>query len=229
MDGVDKLNKRLSAMTGFTKEWWSCRNSIGILFRSLDLKKPRQTDLITFWRSKEELRKNVHTSYTWRNRGVFRPEEIAYLDNRFQEQTESMDEFIRSLDEPSEELTLHYEDQYREARVAIRHCENSVLSTINARAQILFIANAKKKRDVDLNKRKLGDKLHSITNPVNMMVFMPNSLPGIMATVEGLAPMAPQPQDRLMTLYRGPQDDESAANVIISWNTLISQLPTEED
>jgi hypothetical protein len=224
-DGSDRFKKKMSSQTCFTKEFFHYRAAIQTLF--LSLRAPKPADLKSFMKSKEELIKGIHTQLSWRNRGVFRPEEITYLDSLFQDSTEALTGFIRRLSDPDSLLAEKYEDEYAAVRTKVRYCENQVTGLINRRASIVFIPNSKKKKDIEWNKKKLLEKLALIEAKDKITPFMPTSLPGIVLERPIADVFAALSLTRLQETY-ALGEDPLAAEVVTSWNQFLTGLSRDE-
>jgi hypothetical protein len=179
-------------------------------------------------KSKEELIKGIHTQLSWRNRGVFRNEEIAYLDSLFHNATEALTGFINKLSHPDSQLAENYDDEYATVRSAVKNCEMRVAGLINRRAAIVFIPNSKKKKDIEYNKKKLLEKLTMIEAKDKITAFVPTSLPGI-GTKKTIADLFKVLSlSELETSYE-VQGDELAVEVCTSWNQFLSGLSRNEE
>lgn len=225
-NGSERLKQKMSAQTCFTKEFFTYRSAIQTLF--LSLKAPKPGDLTTFMKSKEELIKGIHTQLSWRNRGVFRNEEITYLDSLFHNSIEALNGFIGRIGNPDSLLAEKYEDEYRAVREKVKASEMQVAGLINRRASIVFIPNSKKKKDIEWNKKKLLDKLASIESKDKIVPFMPASLPGIVLE-KGISDVfAVLSLNSLQETY-SVGDDNLAAEVCTSWNQFLSGLSRNEE
>jgi len=173
--GMDKITERLSNMKGFTKDYWGLRGAIMSLFKSI--KPIKVTDLQTYMKSKNEISKSIKTKMPFRNGGVFRVEEIAYLDSIYTKSTEELEQFLATLNEPSEELAKNFEAYYTRVRVSVNRVESEVKPIMAARSRILF-PDSKKKKDIKWRDQPLIEKLATLDEK-HLVHFRPQSLPGI--------------------------------------------------
>jgi len=226
--GGDKsLEERFSNMTSFTQAYWSVRTRILNLIKSLRKKRP--TTIVSFLKSKQELEKLIHTEVKWHNRGVFRSEEIIYLDSENHEALEALNAFRDRLSTPTERLATHFEDEYAPIRRGIRAAEAKVDTLINRRSSILFIPNAKKKRDIEYNKLSLLNKLAEFTETSKQSAFLPSTLPGIRLVNTNLDIFAPVVDNLLLTTWIVVDGNDTALDVVTSWNAFLSVSRTRED
>jgi len=227
-DGDKILTKRLSEMKSFTQAYWSLRTRIVSLLTSLP-KKSAGDDLRTYVKSKEDLNKLIHTQLVWRNRGVFRSEEIAYLDSRHSAATDALMTFKDSFENPTLALARDFDAAYAPIKNGIRTAEAEIVALYNRRSDILFLKNAKKKRDVEYNKMKLLDKIAGFTEHGKLSAFIPATLPGIGlldATVDIMQPVRPE---QLETTWSRPANIPQAWEVVTSWNAYLAHFLQSED
>jgi len=225
--GDSKLDERFSKMKEFTKDYWSVRTRITSLFKSLNKKTP--VNLISYLLSKQELEKLIHTSLSWDNRGLFRSEEITYLNSRNSDELEALTAFRARLDSPSERLASHFEEDYARIRRDIKASEAEVAACINRRADVIFVKNAKKKRDIEYNKRKLLDKVAEFTEVGKVSAFSPHSLPGISLISTTANLIRAVADDQLWTQWRVPDDDNEAREVVTSWNSYLHHFVRQDE
>jgi len=227
-DGDKILSKRLSEMKSFTQAYWSLRTRIVGLLTSLP-KHTVVTDVVSYVKSRQELEKLIHTEVIWHNRGVFRNEEIQYLDARNNNALEALEGFKNSLNHPTEQLALHFEEQYLPIKNSIRRAEDEVRTILNRRSDILFVKAAKKKRDVEYNKRKLYDKIAEFTDTGKVSAFIPSTLPGIRlrdATHNIMVASAPEALDGV---WEPIGTNPHYGDVISSWNVYLGHFLHTED
>jgi hypothetical protein len=223
--GDTLLEKRVGQMTSFTQAHWSDRNRLLSLLKSLDKKRP--TNLVSYLKSRQEMEKLIHTSVSYDNRGVFRPEEIDYLNNRYRSQMDALQAFRDRLTSPNERLATHFEEDYSRIRRDVKAAEQEVQTTLNRRADLLFVKGAKKKRDIEFNKTKLLDKIASFDSPDRIAAFIPSTLPGIGLKVTTHNILLPIDNKPWTDIWSVPQGDNAAQGVITSWEAYLAQFIAE--
>jgi hypothetical protein len=176
--GMDKLTERLSNMKGFTREYWGLRGTLAALFKSVPHGKV--TDLGTYFQSKTEIMKNIKTRLAYKNGGVFRPEELICLEQRYRATQTALDSFLARLDNPNEELALYFSDIYSSIRSRVETADNEVRPIMTARARILFPQD-KRKKSITWAKKSLQEKLLDLDDE-KLVHFLPETLPGIAAS-----------------------------------------------
>jgi hypothetical protein len=225
--GDSLLDERLSTMKSFTKAYWSVKARIGSLFKSIP--KKSMGPLVSYLKSKQELEKLIHTSLSWDNRGVFRPEEVSYLNVRYNQAVSALSGFREQLSTPTERLATSFEESYNAVRRLVRAAESEVDTLINRRAAILFVPNAKKKRDVEWNKTKLLDKIATFTESAKISAFMPSTLPGIRLISAEYDVMVPIADGDLGTVYQFDPDNDTQSECLYSWNAYLSHFISNRD
>jgi len=218
-DGEAKMIKKLNEMSGFTKDYWGLRGALMALFKSLPAN--RVTNLETYLQSLPVLKKNIKTSFIWDNRGLFRNEEITYLNQRFHTEVETYNSFITSLSNPTPELARDFDALYERARRGISNVESTLTGTINRRAQLLFVKNAKKRKDIEWNKTKLLDKIAGFETADRILPFMPQSLPGIALVRELPSLVAPVANADLPNHFTCDSPEVFGPDVCASWNEFV--------
>jgi hypothetical protein len=148
------------------------------IFKSLPA--ARVTHLETFMRSKSDIMKDIKTKFAYANGGLFRPEEITYLDSRYHDAKEVLDRFLTDLSTPTAELAAHFNDRYSAVKSAIRRCDDEIRLCASSRARIAF-PNSKRKADILFSKRPLAEKLALMTD-TSRGQFTPETLPGLTRT-----------------------------------------------
>lgn len=222
--GDRNLEERFGKMS-FTQAYWSIRTRLVSLFKSLPKKQP--TTLVSYLKSRQELEKLIHTQVTWHNRGVFREEEITYLDHRNKTALSDLESFRNLLSNPTERIAAHFEEEYAPVRKGLSDAEAEVSAIISRRSALLFIPG-KKKRDLEFNQRRLLDKLSTFTKQSEMALFMPNTLPGISLNVTTVNSMSPLSDELLERTY-GVDGNVQAVDVCTSWNAYLAQIVREDD
>jgi hypothetical protein len=176
--GVEDVTAKLSGMKGFTKEYWGLRGSISAIFKSLPRAAAR-VDLNSYMKSKEEILKNViRRKLPHENGGVFRPDEIAYLNERYAQTKQLMEQFVSDLNDPEEGFAAEFGDKYGVIRVAVKSIEAEIGPLVGSRAKVLFPVS-KKKGILTWAKKPLEDKMDHDFLEKHDKLFMPASLPGI--------------------------------------------------
>jgi hypothetical protein len=209
--GMDKLTERLSEMKGFTKEHWGLRASIVSLFKSV--KPAKVTELATYFRSKNEIMKNIKTKLQYENGGCFRPEELVYLADRYEAAKAMLTTFLSKLDNPTEDLAKTFNEEYSRVKIRIDAADNDIKANLAARARILFPMD-KKKKSVVWAKSSITEKLQSLEEE-KLAVFRPESLPGINAKVTNLS--FEKDSEAFVLAKFGEDQEDTADEVISSW------------
>jgi len=208
--GQDKLIARLSEMKGFTKEYWGLRSTINALFKSLQPIKV--TYLETFMKSRPEILKNIKTNLKFKNGGVYRSEELAYLSERYSETQSKLDEFLARLDNPDREVAENFDQLYAPVKSMVERTDNEVAGNFATRAKILFPNDKKKKTEI-WKRKALTEKLVDLSES-QLLLFVPESLPGIQLlpsqSVVGSAKF-------MREAYAGLSKDNAGFEVITSW------------
>jgi hypothetical protein len=142
-------------MKGFTKDYWAIRGSIAAILKTI---KPIEVDdLKTFMLPKSEIMKTIRTKLPFENGGLFRTEEISYLNTRYSAVSRLIMEFTSKLDNPTEEIAKDFSIEYNPVKIAVERVEKEIkLLTVN-RSKILFPAG-KKKSIVKFKSKSLEEK-----------------------------------------------------------------------
>lgn len=212
--GMDSLLKRLSVMAGFTKDWWGLRGTIAAIWR--EARPVEVTNLETYLKPKQEVLKVIKTKLAYENGGLFRSEEIAYLDQKYANTKQVITQFCNRLDNPSEDLAKNFEQEYAKVKSLVDQCDNALKSLAASRAKVLF-PTGKRKKDINFKKKSLPEKLIELESDEILLVFLPESLPGInrIGQLEDANLNNPSHRARLYSgCYDGPAKD-----VIDSWYT----------
>jgi len=176
--GMSKLTAKLSEMKGFTRDHWSLRATIAGLFRSIP--GARVTELHTYMAPKSEIIKGIKTKFVYQNGGIFRPEEIQYLDSRYNDAKELLSGFLSELDAPSPRFVEEFGARYSRVKQAVDRADSEIRPTAVERSKIAFPTD-KSRRAAAFAKKPLGEKLMDIREE-RLVHFLPESLPGIMRT-----------------------------------------------
>jgi hypothetical protein len=217
--GMKKVISNLNSMKGFTKEWWSLRSTVIALFKSLPAS--RVTHLETFMRSREDINKNIKTTFKYQNGGLLRSEEIAYLRNRYSAQHASYEAFQGSLSNPTRDLAENFDASYRVVKSAIDGANEECRLLLANRSRIAFPAS-KKKEDVKFSAKSLAEKL-SIIPESNLEYWFPESLPGITGSITEQE-LARGSVQFIQARYGTQLDVPLAREIIESWYVLLSNL-----
>lgn len=177
--GMSKITERLSSMKGFTQAYWGLRGSLVTLFKGVP--SSRVTHLNTYVLHKSELVKIVKTKLQYENGGCFRPEEISYLQDRYQTQRERLNAFISRFENPDMELAESFNQIYAPIKTLVDAADTEIKNVLASRARILF-PETKKKSIIAWRSKPLGEKLIDLSEE-QMTAFRPESLPGIVSTV----------------------------------------------
>jgi len=170
------VGKILSEMTGFTREWWSTRSSISTLFN--ELPKPKATNLSTYMLTGGELiGKIVRKSLPFDNGGIFRPEELQYLNKVYETVKGDLMQLHKLCKNPSEEFAENFWDYVDQLATTSKMIEKDLGSLYAARAKVLFRGNSKKKADVKWNQLTLDEKISSLAIDESRRLFTPTNLP----------------------------------------------------
>jgi hypothetical protein len=211
--GMDKVTERLSEMKGFTKEHWGLRATIVSIFKQVT--PVTVTHLETYFKSKNEIMKNIKTRLQYENGGCYRPEELTYLADRYSTAKEALSTFLTRLDAPTEDLAKTFSEQYGRVKLRIDAADNDIKANLAARARILFPQN-KTKKSIAWAKASITEKLQDLSEE-KLAVFRPESLPGISTKVTSLD-FKSSPNAFILAKY-GDDQEETADEVISSWFT----------
>jgi hypothetical protein len=201
--GMDSLLKRLSVMAGFTKDYWGLRGTIAAIWR--EATPCRVTNLETYLRPKQEILKVIKTKLAYENGGLFRPEEIAYLDEKYADTKQAITQFVNRLDKPSEDLATNFDKEYAKVKTLVDQCDNAMKTIGASRAKTLF-PQGKKKKDINYRKKQLAEKITDIESDEILISFLPEALPGInrVGTIDNQNINNPQVRSRLyLGSYQG--------------------------
>jgi hypothetical protein len=209
--GMDKITERLSVMKGFTKDYWGLRGALAAIFKAT--KPVKVSHLSTYFKSKSEIMKNIKTKLLFKNGGVFRAEELAYLSQRYSKAQEELESFLLKLDNPTEELAKNFSEYYGRLKSILEQADNEIKPTVTSRARILFPTD-KKKNTLKFLKLGLLEKLQTIGDD-KMVTFMPETLPGI--SVFSKAPSEDWGSANFKKLRYGVYEDQYVVEVIDSF------------
>jgi len=211
--GMDKLIKRLSAMKGFTKDYWGLKNTIISIFKSIAPKPV--TDLQTYMKSKPEIMKDIKTKFVHNNGGLFRAEEIAYLDARYRRPKEELERFLGLLDNPTQELAMGFNGYYTAAKVFVDNANNEMRMCAANRARLAF-PDSKRKQDIAFKKKSLVEKLTELSEE-KLVNWKPDTLPGI--TFRTRSTHQVHSREWIAESYTLPADlNVEATSVVESWH-----------
>jgi len=210
--GQAKLTAKLSEMKGFTSTYWGLRGSLVALFKSI--KPAKVTDLKTYVLSKNELLKNVKTKLQYENGGCYRPQELEYLASRYQNAKTKLNEFLATLDNPSDTLAEKFDEIYAPVKTIVDRADSEIKANLASRARILFPQD-KKKSTIQWTKRPLLEKLTTLDEE-KLKVFRPETLPGI--SPEPVTQLDDETTEELLhRRYASASEDKQALEVIKSW------------
>jgi hypothetical protein len=209
--GMDKLTERLSGMKGFTKEYWGMRGALAAIFKSIPPSKV--SNLNTYFMSKPEIMKNIKTRLLYKNGGVFRPEELTYLDSRYATVQTHLDAFLARLDSPDMELANNFSETYANLKTEVERCDNEIRPVVTARARILFPQD-KRKKTIQWTKQGLSEKLYDLEES-KLMQFLPETLPGV--TAQSSASDDDRGSPEWMASRYGRVTEETIIPIIRSW------------
>jgi len=221
--GMDKLRGILTEMKGFTKNYWSFRQTIINLFNEIPV--ARVTHLETYMKSKADIMKGIKTKLAYDNGGVYRPEEIAYLNDYFRTEKRQLEEFLLLLDHPSRDLAENWQQRYGVVATALKRVDEACRATGAARARVLFPSD-KRRATLQFLKLSLTEKIQTFA-PERKALFAPETLPGISAVGDA------RPQDAIGShawiqgMYPDIQQDTGVA-VLSTWYRTFHQ-PEEAD
>jgi hypothetical protein len=221
--GMDSLMKRLSVMKGFTKDYWGLRGTLAALFKSID--PVEVTDLKTYFMPKNEVLKHIRTKLAYENGGLFRTEEIVYLNEGFSSAKQLIQEFDLKLDNPTEEFILNFSKEYAPVKTAVEAVDKSIRLLAVARSKVLFPPGNKK----GIKKFKalpLEEKLDRIAEERESL-FAPESLPRITKDAESQLKFA-SPEWRKAT-YTAAYKLPLTRDIIDSWYTTFRSSADDDE
>jgi hypothetical protein len=218
--GMDALMQRLSAMKGFTKEYWGIRGSLAAILKMI--KPCKVTHLKTFMMPKQDILKSIRTKLAFENGGLFRTEEITYLTTRYQTVKKAVSEFTALLDNPSDDLAAHLVERFSPIKVGIEKVDSEIRLLAVNRSKILFPAGTKK--GIKKFKEKSLDEKLNLIEESKLTHFTPESLPGI--GKDGSSDLQEGSPNWLRATYSAYAND-LAREVISSW--YLSFTSSEED
>jgi hypothetical protein len=173
--GMDSLMQRLSAMKGFTKDYWGLRGSLAAILKMI--RPIPVSSLKSYMVSKQEILKSIRTKLPYENGGLFRTEEIACLNIRYTKAREAINEFIALLDNPTDDLAAHLMERFSRVKTLIEKVDGEVKLLAVNRSKILFPVGSKKSI-MKYKAKSLEDKLMELDD-TKLDKFRPESLPGI--------------------------------------------------
>jgi hypothetical protein len=219
--GLDKINKALQSMKGFTKTYWSLRSVIYNLFKEVPT--IPVTHLETYMRSKAEIMKGIKTKFAYENGGIFRTEEITHMNSLFHKEKEALETFLTLLANPTRDLAEKFDLRYAPVKAAILRCDEAVKITGTARARLLFPTD-KKKSTIKFLKLGIVEKINAFSEE-KRIVFKPESLPGIVFNGEAHGEVG-----SFTWRSSGYPDcsQETAVEVINSYYTLVSASEADD-
>jgi hypothetical protein len=217
--GMDALLQRLSLMKGFTKDYWGIRGSLAALFRQIPPVKV--SEIQTFMLPKSDIMKAIRTKLSFENGGLFRSQEIAYFNERYAANIQTIRAFNASLDTPSEDLAKTFTTKYAAVKTLIDSIDSSVKLIAINRSKILF-PEGKKKAITKFKAKPLLEKIELLEED-KRVPFLPESLPGI--SRDGTSQHAEGTITWKRAVYSS-YTSESAKEIIDSW---WSTFPPEEE
>jgi hypothetical protein len=210
-------------MKGFTQAYWGLRGTIASLIKSVNTS--RVTNLETYLLPKSELLKVVKTKFAYQNGGVFRPEEIAYLDVRYASHKTALDEFLNRLDHPDAALARDFQTLYSQIRARIKKCDDEIRNTETQRARQLF-PSGEKKSQKRFKQMSLTEKIATFT-PERKIHFKPESLPGIIFINSDTN--ADVGTETWLIAHYGLEADDNTRATCLSWYSNFWESSEEDD
>lgn len=217
--GMQKIIKNLNDMKSFTKEWWSTRSTITALFKGL--RPAAVSHLETFFKSREEINKNIANTFKFKNGGIFRGEEITYLSQRYSEEIRLNDEFQALLLHPTPDLATNFNTRYQAVKTALDRVNEEVRLVVANRSRIAF-PSSQKKEDKKFAAKNLTEKL-SIMSEASLTYWFPETLPGVSAAVVEGDLIRGSPEF-LRLRYETAMDQPTTREIIESWYVALSNL-----
>jgi hypothetical protein len=210
--GMAKLQGIINEMKGFTKAWWGLRATILTIFKSMPGQ--RVSHLETFVRAKSDINKHIKTTFKYKNGGLLRPEEIVYLDNRYEAQISAFNAFQARLDVPDADLAQNFETLYGALKTRIDIVNNEVSLFIANRSRIAF-PSSKKKSDITFSKKSLSEKLSTMSAD-KLALWEPTTLPGISKNTVAPTIQVGSPE-YIEAAFAALRNNAMALEVIQSW------------
>jgi len=198
--------RKLAAMTGFVKEYWSLRGAISALFSSIGTN--RWTDESTYLKSKQLLESQVvKRRLPYDNGGVYTVEEILYLKDFFRDKIRIVDAFHDALENPNDDLARSFWERYAPVSRAVKEIQQALGNLFVARARIVFPQKQGSKKQKEWVRKPLPDKLLDLSED-KLKEWFPAKLPGFRSEITDTE-MADFSDDSLRQKYKlEPNNDE---------------------
>jgi hypothetical protein len=171
------IGKILADMGGFTRTFWGARSAISAIFANLPI--PKVDDIVSYMLSGGELiGKIVRKSLPYQNGGVFRKEELQYLDGYYRTELTTMEEVHRMCNNPKKGFAETFYERVDELAQICKNIDKSLGALFAQRAQYLFRSSSKRKSDIKWAQKSLNDKIAAMSLEDLERFFVPTNLPG---------------------------------------------------
>jgi len=171
--------KILSDMGGFTKKYWGLRGDLATLFKSLPTPKVDDDSKYTYMLSGGELvGKIIRKKLPYENGGIFRKEELQYLNRYYSIPKSCLEKIQRNSQKPTKEFFDSFWTELNKITEDSKLIEKELGTLYASRAKYLFRTGSKKKTDIQWSKKPLDAKLEEMSKEHFIEYFSPKNLPG---------------------------------------------------
>jgi hypothetical protein len=223
--------KILSEMGGFVREHWATRSAIAMLFKDLPMPKLAPEDLPSYMLTGGELiGKIVRKSLPHSNGGIFRKEELAYLNGKYAATQQMLDDIHRHCKAPGSDFANHFWEYIDELSSKAKQIEKDLGVLYAHRAKVLFRQGSKKKADIKWIRLSLEEKIDQLSLSELGKLFDPCGLPGF-TPVTGQARNEDEFEEWLTKKYRLNTSDElyNLKLAVVSSYTLLREAVLASD
>jgi hypothetical protein len=177
------IGKVLADMSGFSRQYWGLRSTISAIFKDpplfKDLPLPEVDYVASFMLSGGELvGKIIRRTLPYQNGGVFRKEELQYLDRYYSTEKRSMEKIHKECQDPSEDFAKDFYGHVDTLTDICKRIERDLGTLFAQRAQVLFRSGSRKKSDIKWAQKSIDEKLLGISEENYTRLFCPTNLPG---------------------------------------------------
>jgi hypothetical protein len=223
--------KILAEMGGFVREYWAQRGAIAALFKDLPLPKADEDDLKTYLLTGGELiGKIVRKSLPHSNGGIFRKEELAYLNGKYANTQQRLDELHSLCKNPTGRFASTFWEYVDELGADAKKIEKELGVAYATRAKILFRQGSKKKQDIKWVRLSLDEKISTMDGKSFAKLFDPCGLPGF-TPVTGRTRGEDEFEEWLTLKYKLNTESElyTVKLAVVSSYTLLSEEANASD
>jgi hypothetical protein len=222
------IGKTLAEMGGFTRQYWAFRSAISAIFTRLP--NPQVDNVSTFMLSGGELiGKIVRKSLPYQNGGVFRQEELRYLDMYYRTELTTMEKIHKLCQNPSNEFANSFDEKVDELAKICKSIEKDLGALFAQRAAVLFRSQSRKKSDIKWAQKPLNEKLNQLKPEDLRRLFSPTNLPGFVKA-ERTVDDKDTVEEFCIEKYRlddGKLTFEAKLSICVSYETLLADMAVE--